>query len=314
MIAGGDGSSAAAAVLQRHGGNRVVRLVLALALCGLTWWWLLRHADLHALAASADALPAWAWLAAGAALVAGHGARALRLQRDWRHLRFVSWWQCLRIVLGHNALVLLMPLRSGEGAYLWAVRRQWGVTWRAAGLGLLRWRLQDAAVLAVLAVTLLAPWPWPWRWLCATAAAVVIYGALPPLWRWLVERAGGAADGLPAGGSPWQGMPASLVNWTLKLLANGGLLAALSGLAPWVAWRAALGGELAGVQPLQPPVGLGTYEAGVWLAAAQPAGMAPRIVAAALAVHAFSLAVALGAAALGQLALPAGRMTEEPCP
>ena len=76
---------------------------------------------------------------------------------------------------------------------------------------------------------------------------------------------------------------------------------ALADLPASLALRAALGGELAGVQPLQGPAGLGTYEAGVWLASGAQAGEQARVVAAALAVHAFSLAVALGAAALAQL-------------
>jgi hypothetical protein len=92
--------------------------------------------------------------------------------------------------------------------------------------------------------------------------------------------------------------------WTLKILANGGLLAALVGLSPETALRAALGGELGGVQPVQPPAGLGAYEAGVWLAASVDGSTGPVLVAGALAVHAFSLAVALGAAALSTMLIP----------
>jgi voltage-gated potassium channel Kch len=62
-----------------------------------------------------------------------------------------------------------------------------------------------------------------------------------------------------------------------------------------------LGGELAGVQPLQGPAGLGSYQAGVWLAARASDTLEPALLAAALAVHAFALIVALGAAALAQL-------------
>jgi uncharacterized membrane protein YbhN (UPF0104 family) len=100
-------------------------------------------------------------------------------------------------------------------------------------------------------------------------------------------------------------------NWSLKVLANGCLLAALAGLPLLDAWRAALGGELAGVQPLQPPAGLGTYEGGVWLAAGAAPDAVGLVVSAALAVHAFSLAVALGAAAVAQLRLPGSKLREE---
>lgn len=293
---------------------RLLHVGLTLAVCALAWWWLLRHADLGLLAASAGSVPAWGWLAAGAALLAGHGARARRLQRDWDHVGRASWWQCLRLVLAHNALVVMLPLRSGEAGYLWAVRRRWGVSWRAAGLALLRWRMQDAAILGVLAVALFAPLAAASRLALAAGAAMAVGAVLPYAWKRLVARAGAELGASPAGRNAWSGLGASAANWTLKVLANGGLLAVLAGLPATVAWRAALGGELAGVQPLQPPAGIGTYEAGLWFAAAQPGAAAPRIIAAALVVHAFSLAVALGAAALMQFAVPLRRAIGEPCP
>ena len=285
-----------------------LRVGLTVLVCLLAGAWLLRHARLDVLQSQAARLPAWNWLAAAAALLAGHALRALRLQRDWRHVAPVRWWDCLRLVLTHNALVVMLPLRAGEAAYLWAVRRQWGVGWGTAGLALLRWRLQDAAVLALLALLLLVPLAPGLRLLLAAGAALLMHLLLPPLWRWLAARAGGA---VPALASPWQGLPASVGNWTLKVLATGGLLAALAGLPLADAWRAALGGELAGVQPLQPPAGLGVYEGGAWLAAGAPPGAIVTVVSAALAVHAFSLAVALGAAALAQLRLPGSTVREE---
>jgi hypothetical protein len=281
--------------------RHLLRVVATVALCVLAWTWLATRADLSALVAQVGQLPPWAWVVAGAGLLTGHAMRALRLQQEWRHIQHVSWLQCLRIVLTHNAWVLMMPLRSGEAAYLWAVRQQWGVDWRAGGLALLRWRLQDAAVLAVLAVALLVPMPWPVRWVLAAAAAALMGALLPPLWARLEARTGRTLAGLPSGRSPWSGIVASTANWTLKVLSNGALLAALAGLPLDTALRGALGGELAGVQPLQPPAGLGAYEGGIWLAARLPEAMTPHLVAAALAVHAFSLAVALGAAALVQL-------------
>jgi len=329
------GSTAPAAARPLH----YLRVGLTILVCLLAWAWLLRHAQLDALAAQAARLPAWAWFAAGAALLAGHALRAVRLQRDWRHVAHVHWWDCLRLVLTHNAMVLMLPLRAGEAAYLLAVRRRWGVGWGAAGVALLRWRLQDVAVLGILAVLLLLPLPAWQRAVGALLAAAALHFLLPPVWRWLAARAGAAGGAAPgsaggvasgpadaalgrtAGGAarsavgevadPWKGLAASVGNWTLKVLANGSLLAMLAGLPLQAAWRAALGGELAGVQPLQPPVGLGVYEGGVWLAAGAPPEAVGSVVSAALAVHAFSLAVALGAAALAQLGLPRSTVREE---
>jgi uncharacterized membrane protein YbhN (UPF0104 family) len=283
--------------------RRAARVLLPLALLWLAWEWLLQHVDLRELAQQAARLPAWAWLAAAAALLCGHALRALRLQREWRHIQPVGLAICLRLVLTHNAAVILMPLRSGEAGYLGLVQRHWGVGWRASGLSLLRWRLQDATVLALLAVLLLLPWNPAARVLLALSALAVIATLQRPCLAWLAARRS-ASDSRHGGhhdSGPLTGWLASAGNWGLKVLALGGLLRVLTDLPSVHALRAALGGELAGVQPLQGPAGLGTYEAGVWLASGAPAAAQAQVVAAALAVHAFSLAVALGAAALAQL-------------
>ncbi len=294
--------------------KRAVRVAVPLALLWLAWEWLLQHADLGQLWHQARQLPAWAWAAAGCALLAGHSLRALRVQREWHHIRPVGLAACLRLVLTHNAAVILLPLRSGEAGYVWLVHRHWGVGWRAAALSLLRWRLQDATVLVLLAIALMLPWTVAARGLLAASLITLVVLLQGPLLTWLARRAAGASgpllgtgtvlpslSGLGPLGRWGHGWLASAGNWTLKVLALGGLLLALADLPTLAALRAALGGELAGVQPLQGPAGLGTYEAGVWLASAQDATRQAAVVAAALAVHAFSLAIALGAAALAQL-------------
>ena len=279
-----------------------VKFGLGWALLALAWYWLLRHADLATLAHRLGQLPAWAWLLAGLALLGGHLARAWRLRREWRGRGDPGLAACLRLVLVHNAAVILVPLRAGEAGYVWLVHRQWGVGWRAAATSLARWRLQDAIVLGIWATLVLLPWSQAGRVLMALALGLALQAVLPPIWAWLARRGGlpeaqEETDALNA----WRGCTASVALWTLKILANGGLLAALVGLPPEVALRAALGGELGGVQPLQPPAGLGAYEAGVWLAAGVDGSLGPVLVAGALAAHAFSLAVALGAAAVSTM-------------
>lgn len=303
------------------------------ALLAVAWLWLLQHADLSALAQALLRLPAWMWALAALALIGGHVLRAQRLRQEWIGLGDPGFLACLRLVTAHNAAVLLMPLRTGEAGYVWLVRRQWGVSWRPAAASLLRWRLQDATVLCVLSLLLLAPWPPLARALAALGFLTLAYPLLPRVWpfiaRGLLARGAPSADSrdraappgvegvapvqersMPAAaqdelGKPWRGTLASAGTWSLKVLANGSLLAALAGLNLATAWRAALGGEWAGVQPLQPPAGLGTYEAGVWLAAQLPPPALSTVVAAALAVHAFSLLIALGSAWLCHLLIPA---------
>ncbi len=291
---------------------KTLRFALGLALLAVVWWWLLRHADLAGLSHRLGQLPAWAWGAAGAGLMGGHLLRAWRLRQEWRSQGDPGLATCLRLVLAHNAAVLLVPLRAGEGAYLWLVQRQWGVDWRAAGASLLRWRLQDLLVLAVWAVLLLLPWSLAGRLLLLAALLLAAANGMPLLWSRLAARAGLASvQTLKEARAPWRGLGASVGLWSLKIVANGGLIAALAGLPLWppgLALRGGLGGELGGVQPLQPPAGLGAYEAGVWLGLHLPAGvtesLAPDVVAAALAAHAFSLCIALGAAGLALLLIP----------
>jgi hypothetical protein len=169
-------------------------------------------------------------------------------------------------------------------------------------------RLQDAAVLATLAALWLPPVAPAVRagWAALLALAwglVLLFGAralaalasrMPAVQRfqaaWLTHRNDRAGWALCA------------ANWLVKLAVLALLLQALAPLDVLAALRGALGGELASVLPLQGPAGLGTYEAGVWAAAlmgeASVTGAGAQVAAGALALHAFSLAVALAAAAM----------------
>jgi hypothetical protein len=171
-------------------------------------------------------------------------------------------------------------------------------------------RSQDAIVLAFLASAL-----WPGiapglRIAAAGAIAAAILAGLalldrlatydgPAAERWPLRPVVAAARALAL--APRHGRAGwvwSVSSWTVKLAAVGGLLAALSGVDALGAWTAALGGELAGVLPLQGPAGLGTYEAGVWAGAALRGRTAVEMVAPAVAVHLLSLATSLTAGAV----------------
>ena len=131
-----------------------------------------------------------------------------------------------------------------------------------------------------------------------------------------------ARGGLPAWGF-------AISNWVLKLSIVGMLLTSLANIPAGAGFCGALGGELAGVLPLQAPAGVGTYEAGVALgtqarhakiAAAQATpdeqvraantDNGRLIFGAALAVHALMLVVALVTALAFSLIVRAPRAPE----
>ena len=239
------------------------------------------------------------WPLAAVALLGTYLLRALRMRAEWRHVRKAGVLHCLQMTLHHNAALLLMPMRSGEMGYVWMVRRHWGVHWTEAARSLLWLRLQDLVVLAAFGLVLLPPWPlWIGVALLAPYALSVL--AARRLLRWIgrrVPKLQGLAEALLAR-DDLAGWLYSLGNWSLKLAVLGSLYALLAGVDPLSALRAALGGEMGSIIPLQPPASLGTYEAGVWAALRVHGDVAPATVGAALAIHVFALLQALLAAAL----------------
>jgi Lysylphosphatidylglycerol synthase TM region len=278
--------------------------------------WLLRQVDFHPLRTAFAATPAWLWALALGGLGLSYALRAERLRREWG-----SWFAadaargqapgfvaCLALFLTHNAAIVVLPLRAGEAGYPLLMQRRFGVPLGDSLRSLLWLRLQDAAVLATLAAL----------WLPPVAPAVRAgWAALIGLGWVLVLAFGARALSALAARAPavqrfqaaWLahrndrlGWALCAANWLVKLAVFALLLRALAPLDFPAALRGALGGELASVLPLQGPAGLGTYEAGVWAAAlmgqASVQGTGSQVAAGALALHAFSLSVALASAAM----------------
>jgi uncharacterized membrane protein YbhN (UPF0104 family) len=277
--------------------------------CGLSvgilaWaWWSVDKAAVDKLW---RAVPVWAWCVAAMAWALSFVLRAIRLQLEWRWQRAVPWHAAMRLVLFHNAAVLLLPLRAGEMGYPLLVKQTFGASWRDALRSLLWLRLQDVVVLGVLAALLWPGLPVLGRVLVLCAVAVPF--VLPKrVWRWVLSRRFWLVAQLRRlmhrRGSP-AGWWLSAGNWVLKISVVGALLQALlpeplTASASWgfgQALSAALGGELAALIPVQGPAGLGTYEAGVWLLSGLPLAEAPLMAVVALAVHVFCLVVSLALA------------------
>lgn len=262
----------------RH--RRVVAGVLGLLLGGVALVWMGRTLDLSTLRRSAAAVPAWHWGLASAGILLSYALRAARLHAEWQPRTGARYAECLQLFLLHNAAASWLPMRSGEAGYpLWLYRR-WQVPPGESLRSLLWLRVQDALVLALLSAALWTALAAEWPATAALAAAALAAGGVGAVGARLTRR------------GSWRGWLCCLGNWVVKLAVIAAMLAAVGALPAAAALRGAVGGEWAGVLPLQAPGGLGTYEAGVWVASGSGQTALATVVGAALLVHALTLGLA----------------------
>lgn len=239
-------------------------------------------------------------------LFASYAARSLRLAITLKLRGRAAQWQLARLVLVHNALVNLLPMRGGDLVFPLLLKRSYH-TRIADGAALILWlRLQDALVLATLAILVWPGLPWPVKALAAVTALAI--AARLPAWLrqvnlWLPRRvrpriARALRLALARGAREWLTWGWTAVNWLLKFAAAAALLWAFSGLPPALALVGAAAGEAAALLPVQGVAGLGTYEGAIIGALALHRVDAQVALAAALATHAVILACSLAAAAL----------------
>ena len=268
--------------------RRVAAGVLGLLLGGAALVWMGRTLDVLALRRSAAAVPAWQWALASVGVLLSYALRAARLHAEWQPRTGARYAECLQLFLLHNAAASWLPMRSGEAGYPLWLHRRWQVPPGESLRSLLWLRVQDALVLALLSAALWGALAVEWPAAGALVAAALATGGLV------------AVGVRVTGRGSWLGWLCCLGNWVVKLTVIGGLLAAVGALPGASALRGAVGGEWAGVLPLQAPGGLGTYEAGVWIASGR--GDTATVVGAALLVHALTLGLAgltgVGAAAV----------------
>lgn len=259
----------------RH--RRVVAGVLGLLLGGAALVWMGRTLDLPALRRSAATVPAWQWGLASTGILLSYALRAARLHAEWQPRTGARYAECLQLFLLHNAAAAWLPMRSGEAGYPLWLHRRWQVPPGESLRSLLWLRVQDALVLALLSATLWTALAADWPATAALATAALATGIVVAAGVRLTHRGSG------------RGWLCCLGNWVVKLAVIAAMLAAVGALPAAAALRGAVGGEWAGVLPLQAPGGLGSYEAGVWIASGS--GQAT-VVGAALLVHALTLGLA----------------------
>lgn len=247
-----------------------------------------------------------------------YGLRALRIFDEFRNQAGRRFGTCLRIVLIHNAMINVVPFRGGEAAFPLLLRQNFGIPLPRAIASLFWFRLQDAFVVMALAAIV-----WPGVHPALKAAAVI--SVIVTAW-WLPRWARAPHDW--AEGKAFTAKLAKLrnafaestrharygwvwtiANWTVKLAAQAGLLAALIPAALAVGAAGALGAELAAILPIQGVAGFGTYEAGA-AAALLPSGIPLAVgLQVALALHLFVIACSVTSGAIAWL-FPAARVQE----
>ena len=249
-----------------------------------------------------------------AAFAATYLLRAGRVFDEFRHGTGASYGHILRLTLVHNAMVNILPFRSGEATFPILLSRWFGVPTTRAVAALLWLRLQDAFVVLALAALVWPDLPFSLRvvWIACVALAAVAIPAwarrhpevLPDHGRFArigIKLRAALAESTRSSGRAWLW---TVANWSVKLLAQAWMLAALLGTTIQSGLAGALGVELAAILPIQGVAGFGTYEAGGAAMLRSHGIMLADGLQAALVLHLFVIACALLAGALAAVLLP----------
>ncbi|MBA1149484.1 flippase-like domain-containing protein [Ectothiorhodospiraceae bacterium WFHF3C12] len=260
-----------------------------------------------------------------AVALGSHGLRAVRFQRFFIQTRGVGLQHALQLVLRHNLLNVLLPLRSGEVSFPVLARRGYGIELGEAVGGLLVFRLFDLHTIAWLAAVALYAATGVVAWLLIAALLL----PLPVLAWWLADRLYPLTRRLPARAaglmaSVYRGIPGhggalgevwgwTIAVWLGKLAAFAWLLTRFGDIDFGRAWLGATAGDITSVLPIHGWAGAGTYEAGV-VAALTPLGVdAAAALAMAVNLHLFILGTTLLGGMIAFL-VPARRHATTPAP
>jgi len=296
-------------ILSKSASMKIAKRGLAVAFTLAFVYWLLEKQQWAALAAMLERLPGSVLGGAIAGFLLSYLLRAARVFDEFRHEANGRFGACLRIVLLHNAAVNIVPFRGGEAAFPVLLGKLFGTPLARALASLFWFRLQDALVVAVVAV---AVWPGlpPALRLAGVAVLIAFAWALPRWARRSHPSSGGGrlarlrdafAESTRRARFGWLW---TIANWSVKLAAQAWLLAALLGTSMNTGVAGALGAELAAILPVQGVAGFGTYEAGAAAALlTHGVGFADGL-RAALALHLFVIACSVCAGIIAML-LPA---------
>jgi uncharacterized membrane protein YbhN (UPF0104 family) len=241
--------------------------------------------------------------------------RAVRFYDYFRTAMAGRFDLCVKLMLQHNLLNNLLPMRTGELSFPVLMSRYFAVPTLRSMPALLWFRLLDLHVLGILALLAFRGSLWTWHW---TVGGLIIWLPLPWLafhfsnrWqRWLshhdhsrfLQLASRILQGLPQEAPAfWRAYGWTLINWLVKLGAFVWVLRLFIDISYPAAWMGSIAGDLTSVLPVHGVAGAGTYEAGV-VAGLLPYGIAAQpALAAAVNLHLFLLGTTLAGGAISLL-------------
>jgi uncharacterized membrane protein YbhN (UPF0104 family) len=292
--------------------QRTAAIALTLAFA----YWLLKDQQWAALGAMLKPVPAWSMALAVAGFFLSYLLRTARVYDEFRHEAQGRLGVCLRIVLMHNMAINIVPFRGGEAAFPILLGKSLGIPFTRAVASLFWFRLQDALIVAVLA---LAVWPnLPLILRGAGIAAILIFAWVLPRWARqrppdtslpeskLARLRNAFAESVRHARLGWFWTAA---NWTAKLATQAWLLATLLNTNLGIGAAGALGAELAAILPIQGVAGFGTYEAGAAAALLSGGITLAEGLRAALALHLFVIACSVFVGMIAALSFRSA-----PCP
>jgi len=223
-------------------------------------------------------------LAAALGLVVGsYALRTVRIHEYFQPDTRGQFLRTFRLVLLHNLLNNLLPMRSGEASFPLLMAREFRVAFSRSIPGLVYLRVLDLHFVLFLGITVLLWERGNSAWALALLLAPIPYGiyrAQEWLRARLAHRQGRVSrigreilEGLPSTPSLfWKTWLWTAVNWTVKLMVFAWILQAFAPMPYAYALLGSTTGELSSVLPFHGIAGAGTYEAGV-LASLVPLGV-----------------------------------------
>jgi uncharacterized membrane protein YbhN (UPF0104 family) len=255
---------------------------------------------------------AWVLLVGVFLVVGSYAVRTVRIHNYFRPATSDRFTGVFRLVLIHNLLNNLLPMRTGEASFPVLMASRFSVPYSRSIPALLYLRALDLHFVLLLGGIILLLDRTRSAWALLIPLTSIPYGFFrlqQPLGRRLAAREGriaslgrGILDGLPASERLfWTTWLWTAVNWSAKLLVLAWILMAFSPMPFPAALVGATTGELSSVLPVHGIAGAGTYEAGI-LAGLIPLGIElEAALKGAVNIHLFVLGVAILAGVLAAL-------------